>query len=147
MVVFLDFKFVSQVSHWVHIGANYKENYSYGTFLICFIFIIHMPQCLLTMHMIIMVHYTYWDNSMGTRRTNYSTPHPQKKNFSQYTTVYRPTLIITMYTILLFIHYRIMVNYRIRYKVKNVFQIIFIQKKCHYYYYIYCTFLCKHGKT
>ena len=23
MVVFLDFKFVSQVSHWVHIGANY----------------------------------------------------------------------------------------------------------------------------
>ena len=58
-----------------------------------------MPQCLLTMHMIIMVHYKYWDNSMGTRRTNDSTtpPPPPEMFFSQYTTVYRPTLIIYMY--------------------------------------------------
>ena len=85
-----------------------------------------MPQCLLTMHMIIMVHYKYWDNSMGTRRTNDSIPPPLRKNFfSQYTTVYnRPALIIYMYTILLFIHYRIMANYRIPYTVKNVFQIL-----------------------
>ena len=67
-----------------------------------------MPQCLLTIHMIIMVHYKYWDNSMGTRRTNDSTPPPPKFFFPQYTTVYGPTLIIYMYTILLFIHYRIM---------------------------------------
>ena len=40
-----------------------------------------------------------------------------------------------------------MVNYRIRYTVKNVFQIIFIQRKCHYFLYIYCNFGCKHGKT
>ena len=84
---------------------------------------------------------------MSIRRTNYSTPPYKKKFFSQYTTVYRPTLIITMYTILLFIHYKIMANYRIRYTMKNVFQIIFIQRKCHYYYYIYCNFRCKHGKT
>ena len=51
-------------------------------------------------------------------------PPPPLKFFSQYTTVYRPTLIIYMYTILLFIHYRIMANYRIRYTVKNVFQIL-----------------------
>ena len=77
-----------------------------------------MPQCLLTMHMIIMVHYKYWDNSMGTRRTNDSTPPPLRQIFfSQYTTVYRPTLIIYMYTILLFIHYRIMANYRICYRI------------------------------
>ena len=70
-----------------------------------------MPQCLLTMHMIIMVHYKYWDNNMGTRRTNYSTP-PLKKIFFLNIQLYiRPTLIITMYTILLFIHYRIMANY------------------------------------
>ena len=58
-----------------------------------------MPQCLLTMHMIIMVHYKYWNNSMGTRRTNDSTPATSKKEkFSQYTTVYRPTLTIYMYS-------------------------------------------------
>ena len=73
--------------------------------------------------MIIMVHYKYWDNSIGTRRTNDSTLPSEKIKFSQYTTVYRPTLIIYMYTILLFIHYRIMANYRIRYTVKNAFQI------------------------
>ena len=39
-----------------------------------------------------------------------------------------------------------MANYRIHYTVKSVFQIIFIQGKCHYYYYIYCNFGCKHGK-
>ena len=51
-------------------------------FLYAFDYCIHMPQCLLTMHYDHYMYgslYTHRDNSIGTKRTNDSSPPPPKK--------------------------------------------------------------------